>query len=137
MPGRKTDTRTIRQCVTIPAPPAKVYEALVNARKHAAFTAAEATGVARVGARFTAWDGYINGKHLQLDKGRRIVQEWTTTQWPRGAVASRLEIRLAPSGNGTALTMIHSGIPASRAASLRDGWKEYYWTPIKAWFRAR
>ena len=137
MAERKTDTRTIRQRVTIPAPPAKVYEALVNAKKHAAFTAAEATGVARVGARFTAWDGYISGKHLLLDKGRRIVQEWTTTQWPRGASASRLDIRLAPSGNGTALTMIHSGVPASRAASLRDGWKEYYWTPLKAWFRAR
>ena len=137
MPGRKTDICTIRQRVTIPAPPAKVYEALMNAKKHAAFTAAEATGVARVGARFTAWDGYISGKHLQLDKGRRIVQEWTTTQWPRGAIASRLEIRLEPSGKGTALTMIHSGVPASRAASLRDGWRHYYWQPLKAWFRVR
>ncbi len=137
MTGRKTDTCIIRQRVAIPAPPAKVYEALVNAKKHAAFTAAEATGEARVGARFTAWDGYISGRHLVLDKGRHIVQEWITTQWPKGATPSRLEIRLEPSGKGTALTMIHSGVPVSRGASLRDGWRQYYWQPMKAWFRVR
>jgi hypothetical protein len=66
MVQRKVDTRTIRQRVAIPAPPTNVYAALVNAKKHAAFTAAEASGAARVGARFTAWDGYISGKHLNL-----------------------------------------------------------------------
>jgi len=137
MPRRSTDTCTIRQRVTITAPPAMVYEALVNARNHTAFTSARATGVARVGARFTAWDGYISGKHLVLDKGRRIVQEWATTGWPKGAAASRLEIRLEPHGERTALTMIHSGVPASRAARLRDGWKLYYWQPLRAWFRSR
>ena len=136
MVQRKVDTRTIRQRVAIPAPPTKVYEALVNAKKHAAFTPAEASGAARVGARFTAWDGYISGKHLILEKGRRIVQEWATTQWPKGCSPSRLEIRLEPSGKGTALTMIHSELPASQAASLRDGWSQYYWKPLKAWFRA-
>jgi len=137
MTGRKIVTCTIRQRVSIAASPAEVYEALVNAKKHAAFTGAQATGAARVGARFTAWDGYITGKHLLLDKGRRIVQEWTTTGWPKGAVASRLEIRLGRSGKGTVLTMIHSGVPASRTASLRDGWKRYYWQPLKAWSGVR
>jgi len=134
---RKTRTRTIRQRVVVPAPPAEVYAALVNARKHAAFTAAEATGVARVGARFTAWDGYISGRHLLLQKARRIVQEWSTTQWPKGFSPSRLEILLEPKGGATALTMIHSNVPASQAGSLREGWREYYWKPLKAWFRAR
>jgi hypothetical protein len=54
MPGRKTDTCTIRQRVTIAAPPPRCMRRWSNAKKHAAFTAAEATGVARVGARFTA-----------------------------------------------------------------------------------
>jgi activator of HSP90 ATPase len=133
----KSTTRTIRQRVSIPASPQDVYEALVNAKKHAAFTQAQATGTARVGARFTAWDGYISGKHLVLEKGRRIVQEWVTTEWPKGVAASRLEILLERKGKGTLLTMLHSEVPAAQAASYRDGWKEYYWEPLKAWFRNR
>ena len=134
MKQRKPVTRTIRQRVTIRAAPAAVYEALVRAKKHAAYTQAPATGPARVGARFTAWDGYIGGRHLELAHGRRIVQEWMTTEWPKGAGPSRLEIVLEPEGKGTLLTMIHFGVPAAQAASYRDGWKEFYWERLKAWF---
>jgi uncharacterized protein YndB with AHSA1/START domain len=137
MARRRTKTRTIRQRMILPAPPAKVYEALVNAKKHAAFTAAEATGVARVGARFTAWDGYISGTHVLLERGKRIVQRWATTEWPEGCSPSRLEIRLEASGQGTALTMIHSDVPAAQASNLRAGWRKYYWEPLKAWLAAR
>ena len=133
----KIRTATIRQRVAILAPPDAVYQALTNARQHAAFTDAEAMGPARVGARFTAWDGYIHGKHLMLEKPRRIVQEWSTTEWPSSAAPSRLEIRLEPKGRGTLLVMIHSGVPAAQAASLRQGWKDYYWSPLKAWFAGK
>lgn len=130
----KIRTATIRQRVAIPASPEAVYRALTNARQQAAFTDAEATGAARVGARFTAWDGYIDGKHLELEKARRIVQEWSSTEWPKSAAPSRVEIQLEPKGKGTLLIMTHAGVPASQAASLRQGWKDYYWTPLKAWF---
>lgn len=132
--AKKIRTATIRQRVTISAPPDAVYRALTHARQHAAFTEAEATGAARVGARFTAWDGYIEGKHLVLEKARRIVQEWSTTEWPNNAAPSRLEIRLEPKGKGTLLVMVHAGVPASQAASLRQGWKDYYWSLLKTWF---
>ena len=135
--ARSIRTATIRQRVTISAPPDEVYCALTNARQHAAFTESEATGSGRVGARFTAWDGYIQGKHLVLEKPRRIVQEWSTTEWPSGAAPSRLEIRLEPKGTGTLLVMVHAGVPAAQAASLRQGWKDYYWSPLKAWFASK
>ena len=118
----------------IAASPDAVYRALTNARRHAAFTEAKATGRARVGYRFTAWDGYIEGKHLALKQARRIVQEWSTSEWPSGAAPSRLELRLRPVKGGTELTMIHSGVPASQSRSLRSGWVEYYWKPLKDWF---
>ena len=80
--------KTITQKVVVPAPPAKVYEAFVNPRIHAAFTASPATGSARVGGKFTAWDGYISGVNRELVPGRKIVQDWRTTEWPVGAEAS-------------------------------------------------
>jgi activator of HSP90 ATPase len=130
-------TTTIRQRVTLPAAPAAVYEAITNARRHSAFTGARASGAARAGARFTAWDGYIQGRHLALEKARRILQEWTTAEWPQGCGPSRLDLRLAARGRHTVLTMVQSGVPARQAARLRDGWHEHYWKPLKAYLAMR
>ena len=78
-------TKTIRQSEFIPgATPEDVYSALIEARKHAAFTGSPATGASRVGSKFTAWDGYIYVKNLELESGKRILQEWKTTEWPDG-----------------------------------------------------
>jgi uncharacterized protein YndB with AHSA1/START domain len=132
--GKTVRTVTIRQRITIPASPEAVYEALTNARLHAAFTGAAATGRTRVGYRFTAWDGYIDGTHLALQPGRLIVQEWSTSKWPKAYPPSRLEFRLRRTKAGTELTMIHSGVPASQGRNLRSGWAEYYWRPLRTWF---
>lgn len=126
--------KTITQTVKVPAPPAAVYEALVNARVHAAFTGAAATGSARVGAAFTAWDGYISGVHRELVKGRRIVQDWSTTEWPAGAAPSRVEFTLKAVKGGTAVRMVHSNVPAEQADSYRQGWIDFYWKPLKSHF---
>jgi activator of HSP90 ATPase len=135
MPTDKTvRTATIHQRVTIPASPEAVYDALTNARLHAAFTGAAATGRARVGYRFTAWDGYIEGTHLALEPGRLMVQEWSTPEWPKACPPSRLQFRLKQAKAGTELTMIQSGVPASQSRGLRSGWAEYYWQPLRAWF---
>jgi len=131
----KLKTSTIRQRVTIPAPPAQVYAALTQSRLHAAFTGAAASGPARVGYRFDAWDGYINGRHLRLEVPRRIVQEWHTTKWPRDYPPSQLDLRLEKHGANTRITMVQSGVPAHQAARYRRGWREFYWEPLKAYFR--
>ena len=132
----KVRTRTIRQRVTVSAPRAQVYAALTNARLHAAFTGGAATGRARVGYAFTAWDGYIAGRHLRLDAPRRIVQEWTTSEWPRGCPPSLLDLRLEAAGRGTRIVMVQSGVPARQAGRLRRGWREFYWEPLRVYFRS-
>jgi activator of HSP90 ATPase len=110
---------------------------LTNARLHAAFTGAAATGRARVGYGFTAWDGYIEGTHLVLEAGRLIVQEWSTSEWPKACPPSRLQFRFKRAKVGTELTMIQSGVPASQCGDLRAGWAEYYWRSLRAWFASK
>lgn len=129
--------KTITQRALIPASPKQVYDALVTARIHAAVTGAAATGAARVGGRFTAWDGYINGVHRKLVPGKRIVQDWSTTEWPEGAAPSRVDITLKPAKGGTELKMVHSNVPASQAAGYRQGWIDYYWTPLRNYFEEK
>ena len=84
-------TKTIRQTIFLEASPSEVYEAFLDAKKHAAFTGSRATCNPEIGGRFTAYDGYIWGKILQLEKGRRIVQTWQTTEWPPEAPPSNVE----------------------------------------------
>jgi activator of HSP90 ATPase len=127
-------TATIRQKVLIPATPDEVYEALADPKKHSEFTISKATGKAVVGGKFTAWDGYIFGKFLKLSAGKRIVQEWSTTEWPEGYPPSIVEFQMAKKGDGTMLAMIHSKVPAGQAESYRQGWKDFYWKPLKEHF---
>ena len=126
--------KTITQKTVVPATPAEVYDAFVKPRIHAAFTGSPATGSARVGGRFTAWDGYILGVNRELVKGRRIVQDWQTTEWPDGAEPSRVEFSLKAVKGGTEIRMVHSNVPAEQAASYRQGWIDFYWDPLKAYF---
>ncbi len=126
--------RTITQKVVVSAPPDKVYDAFVTAKKHAAFTNSPATGAARVGGSFTACDGFIHGVHRQLVKGKKVVQDWHTTQWPEGAPDSLLTLTFKKIKGGTEIKMVHSNVPAEQADGYRQGWYDYYWNPLKAYF---
>ena len=128
---------TITQSVTIGSTPDKVYDALMDSKSHAAITGSSAKMSSVVGGKFTAWDGYIIGKNLELVKGKKIVQEWSTTEWPKGYPPSHLEITLTKSKEGTTLKMVHSRVPASQRADYAEGWRDYYWKPLRAYFEAR
>ena len=69
---------------TIPATPEAIYDAWLDGAAHSAMTGAEATASDKVGASFTAWDGYIHGRNIELVKGRRIVQSWRTSEFSDG-----------------------------------------------------
>ena len=130
----KAKVRTIKQKVIIPASPKDVYDAYVDPKKHSQFTGSKATGKAEVGGKYTAWDGYIFGKYLELDEGKRVVQEWTSTDFPEGAGPSRLELCFNKVPEGTELVMVHSDVPEEQADETAEGWIEWYWNPLKKYF---
>ena len=130
----KKDVKTIRQTVMIPAVPKDVYEAYVDPKKQTKFTGSKATGKPVVGGKFTAWDGYIFGKYLELEDGKRVVQEWSATDFPKGAAPSRLELCFNKVPEGTELVMVHSDVPAEVADDDAEGWTEWYWNPLKEYF---
>ena len=111
---------TIRQKTMVPAEPAKVYEAFINMKEHSAFTGSKTTGDGRVGSKFTAWDGYISGKNIELKPGKRIVQEWATSEWPEDFPPSRLELTFKKVKGGTEISMVQSDVPAEQAEELKE-----------------
>ncbi len=123
-------TGEIQINVMIPASPEIVYDLLMDPVKHAQFTGSPASGSSEIGGTCIAWDGYIIMRNLELIRGKRIVQEWSTTEWPVGLPPSRLEIRLRPIGQGAELLLMQSGVPAADVEQYTQGWYEYYWDPM-------
>jgi activator of HSP90 ATPase len=131
-------TKTIKRSELISgATPDQVYHALLNPKRHAEFTGAGATGNSRVGGKFTAFDGYIFGRHLELDPPGRIVQEWSTKEWPSGSSPSRIEWTFIAKKSGTRLSMVQSNVPATQAESYKKGWVDFYFDPMKKYFAAK
>lgn len=120
---------------TFKTSPEELYDAWLDGEAHADMTGAAATGEAREGAPFTAWDGYISGTNLELRPGERIVQAWRTTEFPEGAPDSRVEITLTATATGTQLRLAHSEIPEGQADNYKQGWKDYYFAPMKEHFQ--
>ena len=100
-------SESLRLSTVLPAAPARIYRAWLDAREHGAFSGGAAQVDPRVGGRFSLWDGYIEGTTLELHEGRSIVQSWRTTE-----------------------------IPDGQAESYRQGWEECYLTPMREYFGA-
>lgn len=127
-------TESLRVSITLKAPPERVYRAWLSSQEHAAFTGGEAKIVPRTGGKFTAWDGYISGKTVELEPFKRIVQSWRTTEFPEGSPDSRLEILLEGLKAGTKVTLVQSEIPDGQGKQYKKGWHDFYFKPMKEYF---
>jgi activator of HSP90 ATPase len=88
-----------------------------------------------VGGAFSAWDGYIFGQTLELTPNQRIAQAWRTSEFPDDAPDSHIEVDLEEVPGGTKITLRHSNIPANQVDSYRQGWEDFYFKPMKEYFR--
>ena len=118
----------------LPASPEKIYKAWLSSKGHSAFTKTTSKVTARKGGKFTAGDNYITGKNLELVPFTRIVQSWRSTDFPVDVEDSRLELIFEKTNKGTKLTIIHSNIPEGQADSYKQGWKDFYFIPMKEYF---
>jgi len=131
--GGMMKTKNIRQSVQFKAAPLAVYEAMMDVKKHARFTGASAKISRKVGGGFSAYDGYCEGKNLELKAGKTIVQSWRSSDWPEGHF-STVTFEMAKNSRGTQLRFSQTGIPESQVIAIREGWKEFYWKPMKKMF---
>jgi activator of HSP90 ATPase len=118
----------------LPAVPETVFRAWLSTEGHSSMTGSPAKVEPRVGGKFTAWDGYITGKTIELKPYSRIVQAWRTTEFPDDSPDSRIEILLETAGKETKLTLIHTTIPDGQAESYEGGWEDSYFKPMREYF---
>jgi activator of HSP90 ATPase len=123
----------IRHTVRFAVPPSAIYRALMDSRRHRAFTGAPAKIEPKVGGRFTAWGPHLSGITVELVRDKRIVQAWRAENWPAGHYSiATFELRRA--GGATVLTFTQAGVPAKNVKGINEGWKTHYWQPLKKFF---
>ena len=118
----------------IPATPRAIYDAWLDSRGHGAMTGSAAKMSAKLGAKVTAWGGYISGKNLELVPGKRIVQSWRTTKFTDAHEDSTITVMLAAIKGGTRLTLRHANVPDGQTSYQKGGWRDHYFRPMQAYF---
>ena len=120
--------------IELPVKPERLYYAWLDSDLHTAFTGSEANMSSEVGAEFTAWDGYIEGRNLVLEPTYRIVQSWRTTEFSDEDDDSILELFFEHHAQGCIMKLRHSNIPKGQSKQYIEGWEEYYFIPMRAYF---
>ena len=123
-------TKTIRQMATFKASSHKVYETLMDSKKHSELTGSKASISRKVGGKFTVWDGDLEGTNLELIPDAKIVQSWRLSDWPAGHY-SRATFSLKEIDGSTRLTFTQTGVPEESYQDVSQGWRDYYWEPMK------
>ena len=122
------ETSTIKQSIILKANPQAVYDLMMNEARHASLIESSVRIGLNPGDTFEIFDGYCQGKNLELVPGKRIVQEWNFAEdgWPDDHY-SICTFELTAINGETRLDFTQTGIPAHKAEALQFGWQEYYW----------
>ena len=119
----------------IPAEPKRIYDAWLDSRGHAKMTGDRpATVTGDEGRWFVALSGFVIGKNLALDPGRRIVQSLRTKEFLESDADSQIEVLLEPLAAGTRVTIHHTNVPDQIAKHRDAGWQSNYFEPMKLYF---
>jgi len=128
----------IHHYVFFNATAAEIFELLLDDKKHEAYTGGPAKIDRKVGGKFTAFGGMVEGVTRELKPNALIVQEWRGANWPSGHYSqARFELTPIHEGRGCALKFDHTGIPIDKVEEVNDGWQKYYWTPMTEYARSQ
>jgi uncharacterized protein YndB with AHSA1/START domain len=136
---------SIHHQAAIAADPAQVYELLADAGALSALSGMSGQAGRSAGAEFSAFDGHVTGRQIELEQGRRIVQAWRFPVWDDGRY-SIVRFTLEPEDGGTVLVIEQDGEPDDLDSlgchltwheHLDANWPMFYLTPLTKHFAAQ
>ena len=125
-------TKTIKQTATFHATPKEVYELLMDAKKLSKLSGQKAKMSDKINGKFEVFDGYCKGYNIELKEEKKIIQAWHFAEkgWPDDHF-SICTFSFAKVPGGTRLSFTQKEVPEKNYESLKSGWKEFYWEPMK------
>jgi uncharacterized protein YndB with AHSA1/START domain len=120
--------RVVELQLRLDAPPDEVFRYLTEAERYVRWQGVKAELDPRPGGLFRVWmdaDTVARGEYVEVESPYRVVFTWG---WegdegvPPGSTT--VELTLRADGDGTILTLRHSGLPDGEAAAMHDeGWR--------------
>ncbi len=126
-------TKTVHQKISFAVSAHDVYEVLMTSKKHSQLTGGPATISRKVGGKFSVYDEYATGENIELIPDKKIVQTWHASDWEEGYF-STVTFIFNSSKTGCTLSFTHEGVPINQFASIKKGWIDFYWKPLKQFF---
>ncbi len=123
--------KTFKKYDKFPAPPEEVYLALTKALSIQLWTGAEVEFTDEVDTEFSFWEGDIVGKNLELDYGKKIVQQWYFGEDNEPSIVT---IKLHPDKKGTSLEYVQTNIPEEDYEEFTQGLVENYFGGLQDFF---
>ena len=120
--------KSLTQTYKIKAPIGKVWQALTDPKIINAWGGGPAKMQAKVGFKFSLWDGDITGTNIKVVPEKVLAQDWMSGKWDE---FSKLEFKLSENGGVTTIVLTQSNIPDSELDDIAEGWKVYYLGEIK------
>jgi activator of HSP90 ATPase len=127
-------TPVIQQRMRFNTSPRALFDLYLDSRRHSLSTGAPATVSRKVGGRFKAFGGQLEGKNLLIVPGKQIVQLWRATHWKK-ADWSILILTFSVAAGGAQVDLVHVGVPAYDHKGVSEGWPQYYWRPWRKYLR--
>jgi activator of HSP90 ATPase len=130
-------TKPIIQSVTFAASAQELYDIYLDPKRHATVTGGKVKISAKPGSAFSAFNGMLSGTMLWTIPGQMIVQRWKSTGWNKGDPDSILILTFDSAGKKGRIKLVHVNVPVQDHAGVTNGWKKYYWAPLKAYLRGK
>jgi uncharacterized protein YndB with AHSA1/START domain len=125
---------SIKIVVIIPTDIKNVFKFWTDSFLHTSITGSIAKIDAKAGGKFTCWDEYISGSFVEIDRPKKIVQNWRTIEFPEDAPDSVLELNFEKHTKGTKMTLVQTSIPDGQAEDYKQGWVDNYFDLMKEYF---
>ena len=104
-----------------------VYNAIVNPNMIELWSGDDAIMDDQVGTEFSLYEGNITGKNLEIEKEKKIVQQWYFGEQEEPSIVT---IKLHADKDATSVEIRHTNIPDDAYETIVEGWSEAYIEPI-------
>jgi uncharacterized protein YndB with AHSA1/START domain len=121
--------KTIDETYQVKAPIDKVWHALTDAALIDKWNAGPAKFDAKEGGKFSLWGGDIHGTNTKLVPNELLEQDWYGHDSPDQCY--KVSFALSSNDGITTIHLVHSDVSDNEAEDFRNGWKDYYFDPIK------
>jgi len=116
----------------INATPEEIYTALTNPFTIELWSGEEAVMSTEPGSEFSLFDGSIEGKNIEFEENKKIVQQWYFGEEEQAP--SIVMIKLHVHTEGTSVELRHTNIPDEAYEDITEGWNDVYFAALAEFF---